>query len=533
MNLAGLITFWALVLAAYSLLPEYWKLKLRVVYGFRPVIITWLFTSSLIIWAMFDDSDSQFTKVLQVVAYGYLGVFIWDVFLQLNKRKIPKEQLATFRDLVAQLLQERSHPNLTKLLDENLLTLSNFWKDSNDTTTHNYVYQVIALIVGDSAFKHYVAIYRVNVAIKLVTLFEDSYEIAEWSDELLEVLITETASPLFTEIRLHQNGGWSNKRQFAGSELLEFLFQDPTSYQDRELYRPIGETITSLIRERVGSIDDSYNRSSRSIYPSWQEKQRFSEPVFIGIEFFDFLIRESLLEQIPWHMWLYYLGFWCDELVEKIIFIDKEWEGPNDGYPTPYSYLLAQIVYYQLHWFFFVQSKVIDSISTQTPVNPNDDILKATSVTLSRCLRAICSTEQLPFSFKRSLLTSWWHTYYELRRLPSLINYADDMFVQLKNELYHYLWGWNLNLLSATVSGFTHADEIGLQIPFADRTAMKQILSDMVIEVIDSQMADSSLAELDRVVLLFGEEYQLVGSTVQVRSRVAQWEDVASIQTNS
>jgi len=59
LNLAGLITFWALVLAAYAVLPEYWKFRIKAFIGPGGAIVSTgialLMSLGLVSWSMLEE----------------------------------------------------------------------------------------------------------------------------------------------------------------------------------------------------------------------------------------------------------------------------------------------------------------------------------------------------------------------------------------------------------------------------------------------------------------------------------------------
>ncbi len=52
MDLSGLITFWALTITAYSVLPEYWKFKVVAFIDHTYTILAFIVSSALIFWSM-------------------------------------------------------------------------------------------------------------------------------------------------------------------------------------------------------------------------------------------------------------------------------------------------------------------------------------------------------------------------------------------------------------------------------------------------------------------------------------------------
>lgn len=250
-----------------------------------------------------------------------------------------------------------------------------------------------------------------------------AFELEEYLHFVLELLISEPSSVLYREIQSYQNfGDWAGSRNYKGSTLLEFLFKDINYAKRLAIWKPIGEYVLRYLHDRPGGWDDEYNNEA-SYFTEPLGKEKFSDPIFVGLEYFDFMVKEALIQRIEWHMWLYYLRYWVEKIILKIEYKPDQWQKGNWEYPTKYTFFLYKIIHYQLNWLRFALDNKLE-LSIQQGPHDNSNILKCTAQCLANSLRLICESSKLPDNFKRSLMAPWWNIYFQMKK-SSILNYGD------------------------------------------------------------------------------------------------------------
>lgn len=129
--LTGLITFWALMIAAYSILPEYWKFKLKAFVGITGTVLAFIFSSILVSWSMLLGENGFLVPLggeysivilpayLEIAAYIVLTLYVLSIFLLLKYSRVTKRNLSRFQELVSSLIVNRQTDLLSTVLRDN------------------------------------------------------------------------------------------------------------------------------------------------------------------------------------------------------------------------------------------------------------------------------------------------------------------------------------------------------------------------------------------------------------------------------
>jgi len=554
LNLAGLITFWALVLAAYAVLPEYWKFRIKALIGSGGAIlstaIALLLSLWLVSWSMFM-SDGYWKIGVQIAAFLVLLLYVAFLVIRLFRGKLTKDNLQRFRELVSSLSINRQYEILTKVIKDNieyLPVIYNYqprprrllpfkksklevkglpWQPRPVSKYQEEVLKFVDQIVSDRGFTAFVVNYDIDTPLSLIETCENQlYGVAEYLDTVLEFLISNPDSQLYREIQRNQNIGWGGRREFSNSRLLKFLFRNAELAKKRAIWKPIGNYVTRFLHDRPGGAEDIYNKEA-SYYTDSSTTDRFSDPVFVGLEFFDFMVKEALLQRVTWHMWLYYFHHWTREIVGKLHYAPDEWERGYWEYPTRYAFLLYGVVDYQLRWFDCARESDLDINLEKGEIDINANILQSAAKCLAYCLRSICECKELPDKFKRSLLALWWNHYFELEiwKKNNYPQYAQFMLESLVSEV-EGIYGKHTSfpLLGCIVSGLTHVDEIKEWVnnqTYKDRLSdMEQLLRQHVVPALEATSPEMRSHALGS---MLGTEFKLDDNTILVTNRFNRW----------
>ena len=224
------------------------------------------------------------------------------------------------------------------------------------------------------------------------------------------------------------------------NQLIHALFSDCKVAKDLNVYRPVGETTKTILREQAGKDYDKYNgrqfTDSEFIGGSESESEThvFSDPLYVAIMFFDIMIRESFSQEMKWHMWLYYYESFTQQICDNYELTDEadrtaEW--PND-----YSRLLYEMTRNMRNWLNLLEQMVLEDNGELKTVNDDgeevykdfiqvdkDDIdsdratgnlPKASVICLISCLKSIVLADEIPMQFKEYITEQIFITGVEL-----------------------------------------------------------------------------------------------------------------------
>jgi len=560
LNLAGLITFWALVIAAYAVLPQYWKFRIKAFVGPGLAIISTclaiLLSLWLVSWSMFMEEGN--CKIwTQIGAFLVLFLYIALVVLTLFRGRVTRNNINRFRELISSLSVSQQYEILTAAIRDNISHLTEIYDYTPNSrrlpwfrkqkqerkgalplyqSPSKYQEEVDRLadqVITDLDFTKFVITYDINTPLAFIETFETKVTgVAEYLDIILELLISDSGSKLYREIQRHQNIGRGRRRTIGTSRLLRFLFEDAELARKRAIWKPIGDSVMRFLHARPGGLDDIYNKEA-NYYTDSFTTDKFSDPVFIGLEFFDFMVKEALLQSVKWHMWLYYLHHWTKEIVAKVSYDSTEWERGYWEYPTRYTFLLYRVISYQLEWFDCAREHDLNIGLEKGDIDINANILQSAAKCLSYCLHTISECKELPDKFKQSLFTLWWNNYFELdiSNKNNYQHYAQSILESIITEVEGgYVSKTSFPLLGCLTSGLTHVDEIKEWVnsdTYKDRLSdMKTLLQRHVLSPLEAIIPEK---RPEALVNMLGTEFQLDNDTISVTNRFGRRTDLVGL----
>jgi len=270
------------------------------------------------------------------------------------------------------------------------------------------------------------AVARFRPYFSLQILLLDIQERYDFSEEYFRQLILDRSSILYLEIKKNQNlSGRHRYRLPKVNRLLRHIFYDVHVAEELGVWRPIGEQmIAELDRLHHGDDGDHYNGPLED----YRERGRWKCPLFIGIRFFDIMVSEAIDQNIQWHMWLYYFTDITNRICRNY-YIDPQKVNPNYEFPTPYSFLLYEMVSTLCNWINKVrelpaeqENALLKTVSLQ---HQNGNPIKSSILVLGECLRTILITENIPARQKRYFGSIVLDLYFEFIRQDALSRYAE------------------------------------------------------------------------------------------------------------
>jgi len=159
------------------------------------------------------------------------------------------------------------------------------------------------------------------------------------------------------------------------NRLIYALFSDFERAEDLNVYKPIGDRTQEIIREqRRGEFDKYHNQ--RLTDTRIRDDYIFQDPVYVGIQFFDVMVREAFDQEVNWHVWLSYYESFTREICRN--YEITEYSDPDAEWPNDYSRFLYEIVRNMREWIKMLE----EELKPDTKSGPNGPpfVLEVSSV---------------------------------------------------------------------------------------------------------------------------------------------------------
>jgi hypothetical protein len=220
----------------------------------------------------------------------------------------------------------------------------------------------------------------------------------------MDALLSNTDSVLYEEIRQNQRIGPHDRYLIDPlNPLINFFFGEQFRANELKLYKPLGDAALEQL-ERLGlhRPSDQYRQPTRDYF----DNGRWRCPLFASRCLFDFMVTEALHRGVHWHMWLMYFEAWTERIVQNMAALDRRDIDLSREWPTPYHYLLYEIIDTQRQWI--QTSAEIDQSLPSVKVDKVDlehgSIAKSATISLGACLRSVVESTNITPQFKGYLL---------------------------------------------------------------------------------------------------------------------------------
>jgi len=257
----------------------------------------------------------------------------------------------------------------------------------------------------------------------------DAFFRGEFSDLYFLNLILEKNSVLYREMANNQDFDRNEYKYEIKDEnkILQTIFS-PILIDNKEsiiteqlsIYRPIGNAVLDILKKQENIVEDDYNTYQEEIIDIGRDSRAFADPVYVGIFFFDIMIRESIYLKIEWHMWLFYHY----EFTKQICINFKNPKNYPQFYEfsNTYSYFLYLIIDNLTKWIELI---IKDTKKVEQPLgnlecenfdsSTNSNIIQSSIRCLVQCIKEIISPENdIPYKAKSSLSHKVFNVYFKL-----------------------------------------------------------------------------------------------------------------------
>lgn len=395
MDASGLFTVLGIFVAIITLISE----ERRQDFFLRSSIKYWLFFIILNIIALSLIYSSVIISILQIRPFKYIWGFdektavltcvILMGFLfnyKLFGKKLPSDQYKKWEEVSYRLLREKKYGVLSYLLEK---YLKQFLKVVNKKTKYEKIYDCISKnsrqsfdellqfppikvsklrqikfivlnkllsiipeeigyksiisksierLLKSSSFLDYLVETHPTIPVKL-TSSPTFLQIDEFTDNFFKSLIANKNSQLYRELKDNQHFMYSTGYRIEPENfILDYYFSQSENAINANIWKPVGNYICEFIKQQKGK-DNYYNHYCESF--SYTDEQ-WECPIFVGIQFFDVMVKSAIYQQKEYHMWLMYSEYFLDEILKNLDRSENTevWQ----EFPLKFDYLIYNIL---------------------------------------------------------------------------------------------------------------------------------------------------------------------------------------------
>lgn len=483
-----LIAVLSLLAAVYAVMPRVMQLSLAVKLTF---LIKVLFASALVGtlylsyykffeshgWAIAADKWPHGLDPEKAVPLVFLVALIILVVDQ-RYRSLAPRQIYKFAELAQDLLWMGSMADLVALVDKNIdgffnILNQNYWhkrwrdcllprisfetvvarlesisrKESNlhfpgarwqltkflpDYTEEQKAAAELAnTVLLSETFITALASMRPYLAITILEGRKSKFEREKFLEGYIKALAGNPISIFYTELAATETISEECWVISPTSRLLRYFFGDIKVAEDLAIWRPVGNIAVRHLKDLKRNPEkDPYNSELGDL--DGPEGRHTLIPTVM--HFFDIMVREAFAQGLTFHMWLFYIQYIVEAMVENYCpygDVDEKAE-----FPIKYSRLIYDAFSLLEDWIALVEQAPIDQPNAVFSSKHDDEsnIPKSSIVALARCLLATTMAEHLERDFKALLAKVVFSLYFQLCNMPGRKDYAIALIQNVVEE---------------------------------------------------------------------------------------------------
>lgn len=215
---------------------------------------------------------------------------------------------------------------------------------------------------------------------------------ADFCERYLSRLIATPGSALYHEIATNLTSEGVAFALPSRNRLLHFLFTDAERASQLSAWKGVGNYVERLLD---GEERPDYWKWLNGDQ-GWFDDEQFRDPVFVGLLFFDIMVRSAAQQGVRGHMWLYYLRHFARSLEAGYDSsgesIDREKE-----FPVRAARLLYELTQILCGWVELFEHLPEDSIHRQFPQRRDSpgSIPHAAAITLADVLAIVATSDRV------------------------------------------------------------------------------------------------------------------------------------------
>lgn len=200
------------------------------------------------------------------------------------------------------------------------------------------IYKSIEKLLKSSGFLAYLVEIHPTIPVKL-TSSPSFLRMDEFTDNFFKNLIANKHSQLYRELKDNQHFMQSTGYRIETENfILDYYFSNPENAIKANIWKPIGDYVCDFIKKQKGK-DNFYNSYCESF--SYTEEP-WECPIFVGIKFFDVMVKSAIYKKVDDHMWLMYYQYFLEEILKNI---DRSQNSLDwQEFPLKFDYLIYNMV---------------------------------------------------------------------------------------------------------------------------------------------------------------------------------------------
>mgnify|MGYP003963916655 CR=1 FL=1 len=470
-----------IMIAAIALLPTIRRQELML----KVRTIDWIviiFTILLVHYAIFFSFFKfwGFSPGLNLHNYGitpsnlsYFIIICSGIFLliRIKSYQLKSSNLISFKSLISQLLARRMYTELSLILERNIKSIfvianldfpmgkhhTKFKKILDDKSFHELymadqsgddlnklskfkrnIYKTWLIITPDYSRRateasdllksimlkrevtEYLAINSPYLGMSL--LQNKDYYSNSYINDYFKTLIHDKNSILYFELKNNQNTNEYSYEIEVDNLLLSYLFNPGMNAKKLGVWAPIGEYIETHLANLGKSTSDRHLKQNKDYY----EDGKWDSSLFVGISFFDIMIKSALKQNVKWHMWLYFYNFFGERIIKNLKNFTNE-EDDHYEWASPYHYLLYIIVSNLCDYIKAIELISIDQENVKLDSidikHENGSIVKSSILCLMMIIRKILISKHIADLYKLYLINIPFNVLFTLQKNDELERY--------------------------------------------------------------------------------------------------------------
>lgn len=244
----------------------------------------------------------------------------------------------------------------------------------------------------------------------------------------IDALLTDHTSRIYIELKNNQNQNGRHRLALPeANRILCFFFKDVSVAAKLGVYRAIGESVCRTLDEN-SHLAEVYNHS----LGYYNEVGKYRCPVHAGIKLFEIMVHEGIHQGQQDHLWLFYFTHFTTNILEQMREASPDDE--NHEWPTPFNYLLYEIVSISSNWIDDCLNIKVSDIPVAIREEKNFDIFyipKQATVALGSIVQDIVLSSKVTDRFKGYLLEIVLRRYKHIEHDAQTVQVANDLVTSL------------------------------------------------------------------------------------------------------
>lgn len=281
---------------------------------------------------------------------------------------------------------------------------------------------VVSRILSSRGLTAHLAISRPYFCIKII---EDAARFSEsFQDDFFNALLANESSILYSEIKNNHNFGGSGNRLALPEEnrLLRFYCVDVSVAGRLGVYQAVGEAVLARIE-----ADEALKKKLNGPMLSFKDVGKDHDPVYAATMFFRIMVLEGLHQRVANHLWLHYLSYFADYLVDQARELRRE--DSSLEFATPLGYLLYEIVHTAAVWIAEAETLTSDGDTVDSDQRDGNHVHISfeAAQAIGRIIRPILMSPRITQGLKNELLGVALSALRQLEIVPRLDPLAEVM----------------------------------------------------------------------------------------------------------